>query len=834
MKILFGRRTHDNGIEMDRLENCAPGFPNAPDGDASFILPYRSSQASGSWMEHWRRARLGAIIFFFFGCILIACEDAQPSGFPGDAVPPHRAIVPGGIHGYTDRLSYAAGDTVRILVSNTLPYDLSVYRLGPSSYPTPRGEVQHQLLNVPPNPQPIHPGSYVHIDRGLENMGNLQSLSIECWVRPWRTDGWAGIVTEYDYPQKCSYALLLTPRGSVAFYLGNGGRWKRELLGEADSVFLEVGQWYHIVGTWDGNRKKIWVNGVPVGEWEFLGPLTESGEPLRLASYGQEGVAYGFADADLAMPAIYRSALTEPEIRSRFQNGALDLPGESKILACWSFEEEQGEEISDVSGNGHNGIVINHGTWMIGGPSFDAEVPRFGQAYLPEQDALRGHGLRFSSDDLYDCRWTTTHEYVIPEDAMQGIYAGRFVYVSNGIPEDYYVTFVVRRKLVQPKAPIAVLCATNTWYAYNSFPFGRSALVGAQDSAYVPSLLPEFSLYRRHFGGQGTFYLGLRMPLPAANPYGTYGPSSEYGHLVKAERFLHAWLEKSGYDFDLITDLDLHRESGILDGYQCLIINGHSEYWSVPAYETVRRFLDNDGDVICLSGNTLYWRVSLSEDGTVMECRKVDAPGYHIPSSRRGEGWHSQDGERGGLMRDAGYPAWKLLGLETLGWHNAHPEQFGSYQVANPEHVLFTRPRRVELGRDGLLGGADSVSTNPHGHEVDARLTTIRSIQTEPVPPGTTYPSPEAQDGIELLAEGRFRRPDLGITLTDYFGRRVEFSDEVGGEMIWWERPAGGRVFNAGTIGFGWALSTNVDLQHLFQNVLFHLDIHPGNLQIQE
>jgi predicted ATPase len=38
---------------------------------------------------------------------------------------------------------------------------------------------------------------------------------------------------------------------------------------------------------------------------------------------------------------------------------------------------------------------------MIGGPSFNAAVSQFG-TYDP---ATRGHGLRFASDDLFDCRW---------------------------------------------------------------------------------------------------------------------------------------------------------------------------------------------------------------------------------------------------------------------------------------------------------------------------------------------------------------------------------------------------------------------------------------------
>ena len=61
---------------------------------------------------------------------------------------------------------------------------------------------------------------------------------------------------------------------------------------------------------------------------------------------------------------------------------------------------------------------------MIGGPGFKAAVERFGN-YDPKKDTERGHGLRFASDDLYDCRWAVTHRWRVPADARSGIYVAR-------------------------------------------------------------------------------------------------------------------------------------------------------------------------------------------------------------------------------------------------------------------------------------------------------------------------------------------------------------------------------------------------------------------------
>ena len=85
---------------------------------------------------------------------------------------------------------------------------------------------------------------------------------------------------------------------------------------------------------------------------------------------------------------------------------------------------------------------------------------------------------------------------------------------------------------------------------------------GTKNSAL---LAPAWSCYRDHRAGQPTYQLGLRVPWPSAAPDVLYSPKGVgYSHLMRAERFLHAWLETSGYDYDLVTDLDLHADPGLL------------------------------------------------------------------------------------------------------------------------------------------------------------------------------------------------------------------------------------------------------------------------------
>ena len=125
-----------------------------------------------------------------------------------------------------------------------------------------------------------------------------------------------------------------------------------------------------------------------------------------------------------------------------------------------------------------------------------------------------------------------------------------------------------------------------------------------------------------------------------------------YSHLLRTELFLHRWLDglygdHPGYQYDVVTDYDLHRDPGLLEGYKTVIINGHSEYWSAEAQAGVDRYLSVGGTVAVLSGNTMFWRTSFSEDGTVMECRKFDPRIGGRGGANIGELYHSHDHRRG-------------------------------------------------------------------------------------------------------------------------------------------------------------------------------------------
>jgi hypothetical protein len=740
--------------------------------------------------------------------------------------------------------SVHAGDPIDFFVSSDVPYVLSI-RMPTQFGHTGQGsddtedEVLHTFAASPARVQPITPGSYVHIERGLPAGQTYEEFSIELWVKPWAFGRRQALIGQFNHPDNCGYGIFLDEEGKVALYVGDGGPVRESAL--VNGTVLHVQNWHHVVGTWDGHIATLWIDGVEAGSRSINSMFRAGPAPLRLGAAGINGVADQFADADLIMPVLYARCLDATEIRQRFGQNGVYLPSGRLVLGCWPLFEQRGERVQDASGHQRTGRIINHATWMINGPGF--EHTKLGihhdtdPAYHPLNDPLHGHGIRFARDDLYDCRWKATHTFTVPAQARPGIYVAHLDFVYEGTERSYDVTFIVKRARTAPAAPLLVLCATNTWLAYSTSAFADTASLenvwprrGAGLKNSHPAA-PRYSCYAAHHGGQPAYYVGLRMPWPNASPHALYDPAdAHFAQWVRLELFLHFWLDRQGYAFDVVSDLDLHCDPALLNDYRTVVINGHSEYWSTPAYDGLDRYLRNGGTVVVLSGNSLCARVSFDDEYAVMEQRRTEfgmgfASGIDVPSpgGSHGEQFHSQDWAKGDLLRRANRSSAHVIGLDSAGWAFASGDDFGVYEVLAPEHPLFNTPTSINVQPGQSFGhGSSGQLPRAIGHEWDLTLKTLKAMTRE-VPEGVLLP-PD-QENIEVLARGM--RLTAG-PLDEYFDVFFQEAESLGGlscEMIYWERPEGGKVFNAGAVGASWVLGSDPVFEQLLANVLHHFGI---------
>ncbi len=734
----------------------------------------------------------------------------------GATIPAHEPVKVPGLHAYAQK-SLAAGEEIEFRVSSGVPYALSVVQLGSDPENRDEDPVLETVRVENSKSQPIHPGSYVHVAKGLPSERRLTGLTLEGWIRPFSLEGWQGLITQHDYPKSCGVGVFLNA-GRIAFMTGSGGKHDPASLHQTKPGLISAQTWHHIVASWDGKTKRIYVDGKLAGEFPFAGVVRPANTALRLGAYGSEGKASHFYDGDLAQCVIYDRALNRNQIKKRFADQGLANPENSSVVGCWPFAEERGTRVADVSAGGRHGRVINRGTWMIGGPSFDASaVGRHDTVYDPTQDAKRGHGLRLASDELYNARWDVSHRFRIPPDAKSGAYAGRFDFEINGKPMRYFTTFIVKRPEARPKAPLLVLVSSNTWLAYNSapFPVNHGKELTKMGTGGLPSSHPDaatYSCYRDHRAGQPTYKIGLKLPWPAAGPNKTY-INERYSHLLRGERFLHLWLDQHGYEYDVITDHDLDRNPEVLKGYEAVLLNGHSEYWSARAYDGIDNYLRAGGSAVVMSGNTMFWRVSFDDTGEVMECRKFGKGIGGRKAAQVGELYHSHDFKRGSLMRFCGYPAWKNVGLTCIGWGGA----FQPYQVELSDHFLFNEPHPIKLKPGETFGHIDE-KIGAVGHEFDVRLSTLQRATADPVIKGLVEP-----EGIVTIASSQHQRKVLDFNAEGHKARVGD--EETIAEIIYWERPEGGRVFHTGSIATAWGMYHDENLSKLVRNALHHFGV---------
>jgi hypothetical protein len=117
--------------------------------------------------------------------------------------------------------------------------------------------------------------------------------------------------------------------------------------------------------------------------------------------------------------------------------------------------------------------------------------------------------------------------------------------------------------------------------------------------------------------------LGLHRPGggTGATPYDVFNtdpfdptPRQTYVHWDAA---MVGWLERTGYDVEYCTDVDLHREGdALLAGHRLLVSAGHDEYWSDAMRAAVDSFVGRGGNLAFFSGNTCWWRVVFHDDVT--------------------------------------------------------------------------------------------------------------------------------------------------------------------------------------------------------------------------
>jgi N,N-dimethylformamidase len=126
---------------------------------------------------------------------------------------------------------------------------------------------------------------------------------------------------------------------------------------------------------------------------------------------GQPGVGTSF-NGKIEQPVIVAAAVPAGRLAS-LSPGEVAAAGEP--VGAWDFAQHQATAaVSDVSGNGRHGVLVNQPARAVTGVRWRQDVHDWTRA--PEQYAA----VHFHDDDMDDCRWPVTAAVQLPGDLPTG------------------------------------------------------------------------------------------------------------------------------------------------------------------------------------------------------------------------------------------------------------------------------------------------------------------------------------------------------------------------------------------------------------------------------
>ena len=245
--------------------------------------------------------------------------------------------------------------------------------------------------------------------------------------------------------------------------------------------------------------------------------------------------------------------------------------------------------------------------------------------------------------DRDGCGWPAACEVTIGADWASGYYDIVLTDAAGGAAHHFVC---VKPPAGAPGAKAVLVLATNTLHSYNYWGGAsayadvtalmerRASLAEAMAGAigvlstqrpFPPLLLaPPADMPRlvnlKKRGFEERPWAGADPAWSRAHGQSPYDGSA--GFLNKWEHHFAAWAEAEGIGLDYLTDYDLEAELGSLDPYACVILVGHSEYWSGGQRAAIDAFLERGGKLAVFSGNTCFWKVRWEDQGRRYVCHK--------------------------------------------------------------------------------------------------------------------------------------------------------------------------------------------------------------------
>ena len=735
------------------------------------------------------------------------------------------------ILGYSDKISVRPGDEISFMVTSEegSDYNASLVRVihGDTSPEGPGLKLETIESAIDGSHhgrrQELLAGSYVVVPDD-ECFHGLGSFTVQAMIWPTTPQkGPQALISRWDQANRSGFILGIDSNGCLSLTLGDGnGKVEEISTGKA----LVEHEWYLAAAAYDAESGRVHIVQDPVfdhARTDDDADVTRSvsaapgdaGRPLLMGAQFVEMVGERIRtganyNGKIDSPALVRGALTRLQMEQLLA-GTTPPSARPDIVGRWDFSQEMTtDRVIDTSANLLHGVTVHMPARAMKGYSWTGREMSW--VHAPGEYGA----VHFHDDDVYDAGWDVDFTLKVPDGLKSGIYAVR---VGYGDHEDY-MPFVVRAGKAKVGARAVFLVPTASYMAYANEHMPTDAPLAQLLTGQVAVLYPHdvFLLENRNYGsscydthsdGSGVCYSSRLRPILNMRPnYQSWlGGAGSSLWQFNADTHITDWLEAKGFDYDCITDEDLHYEgAAALDGYDVVLTGSHPEYWSLRMWDALEAFKQRSGRLMYLGANGWYWRIAYHDSRPgVIEVRRGE-DGIRAWAAEPGEYYHSFTGEYGGLWRRNGRPPQMMAGTGF----SAQGFDISSYYRRQPGADDPRAAFIMEGVDEEIIGDFGLIGDGAAGLELD------RADRLLGTPPNClVLASSENHTDVYLVV--------CDEILINYPGQSGQESPLVRADMVFYETVSGGAVFSTSSIAWAGSLSHNSydnNVSRITENVL--------------
>jgi len=688
------------------------------------------------------------------------------------------------IIGYCQPLVINQGETTQLKISSNGPdsCEFEVLRvicadidpLGPGSKFEKQDWQKSKKIKI--KNQKINIGSFAFIS-SAPNIKNEQQIYISMYI-------WPTIISK---PKQVIFNW-----GNLSIFIRSDGK----CVFEFNSIKVVSNQccfarkWYKVSCLVDFSKKIISLNINNLNPETDELPVDKSELKIDLKKFSSK--IYPICFAAKIDKIENNKIVTNNHYNGKIERPQIKLNSNSVLFAKWDFSQKiNTDEIIDIGPNKLVGNLVNGPMRAATGHNWNGSVKSW------NQNKDHYGAIHFHEDDLIDCKWDTNFTIKAPHSAKSGYYIARIKAKGTQSDVPFFISEKFRPIKGIKKNKVLFLAPTATYLSYSNTHVKFDSL-NTENLFEGPITLSEDELYLNehrelglshydtHSDDSGVVFVSERRPILNMRP-GLY--TFNYindTHIIK-------WLEKKGYDYDIVTDEDLHKYGiGLLENYLVVITASHPEYFSTKMWDALFEYQNKGGRHMYLGGNGFYWRVAYSDyyPGVVENRRGIS--GVRTWEGEPGENHLSFTGEPGGLWRSSGRAPQSIVGngfcatmfLKSTWFRRSKASYKSKYEF------IFKNLNDKKIGDFGYRGGGcvgleidrwDKDLGSPLNSEI---LATSENIN---------------EDG--LLSGEEFITTTRAITGSN--------NAKVRADMVFFTTPGGGAVWSTGSIAWATSLLWN-------------------------